>query len=328
MFSRKSGPDIQTALAGTRMSLGEHIDELRRCLIRSLLGLALALAVCLWFGNSIIGFLAMPLMIALKAAGQTMTLNVTSLTESFMVYIKVSLYSSLVLAAPWIFYNLWSFIASGLYQRERRVVMSIVPLSTFLFVLGWFFFIFVIAPLSCYFLASFSTKVSSPDLTHPSKLQVWLLELMGYDGDKPPAAGEKSPPPAGTTTPPAQPPQTPLAPGQTNPPPAQAITSGESLIHNLFTLNEYISFVIALGLAFGLSFQTPLVVFTLGRVGIVKLETFRKSRKYAILGIFIAAAILTPGPDIASQVALGIPMVLLYEMGIAMLKIWPRKARL
>ena len=96
------------------------------------------------------------------------------------------------------------------------------------------------------------------------------------------------------------------------------------MIEQRITLSSYISLTITLALAFGLAFQMPLAVFLLGRLGMVELATFCAVRKYVLFGIFIAAALLTP-PDIISQIALGVPMYILYELGILLLRIWPRK---
>jgi len=87
-------------------------------------------------------------------------------------------------------------------------------------------------------------------------------------------------------------------------------------VDSAFTFEKYISFITNMMLVFGLSFQTPIVIFFLNRIGIVSLETFTKSRKYVLLIVFILAAVLTPGPDVISQVALAIPLYLLFETGI------------
>ena len=93
----------------------------------------------------------------------------------------------------------------------------------------------------------------------------------------------------------------------------------------MITLQKYVSFILLLAVAFGLSFQMPLVVLLLGQLHIVEIKTFRKIRKYALFAIVIAAALLTPGPDVISQVALAVPMYLLYELGIVLLQFWPRR---
>ena len=96
------------------------------------------------------------------------------------------------------------------------------------------------------------------------------------------------------------------------------------LIKPWFTLNQYINLVMLLGLAFGIGFQMPLAVFFLGRVGFVQITTLKSVRKYVFFGIIIGAALITP-PDVISQVLLGVPMYVLYEFGILMIWLWPRK---
>ena len=98
------------------------------------------------------------------------------------------------------------------------------------------------------------------------------------------------------------------------------------LVKPTFAIQKYISLVIVLALAFGLSFQMPLAVFLLGQLSLVKIEVFRSIRKYMLFGIVIFSAMITP-PDVISQLLMSLPMYLLYELGILMLWVWPKRKK-
>ena len=170
--------------------------------------------------------------------------------ELITVYFMICLVSGLVLMSPWVFYQVWAFIAAGLYRHERHYVKKFLPFSLGLFLSGVFLCFFGVLPYTLQFLLQFN---------------VWL----GIE-------------------------------------PTMRIT-------------DWMSFATILPLVFGICFQTPLIMLFLERVGILTGEDFRSKRKIAILVIVAAAAILTPGPDVFSQVMLAVPMVLLYELGIVMI---------
>ena len=290
-------------LPDTRMTFGEHLDELRTCLIRAIYGVVAGFIACLLVGGDIFGFLSRPLLVALQAEGVQPSLYVSSLPEGFITYIKVCLIGGIIISSPWVFYQLWKFVGAGLYPHERRYVHIFMPFSAGLFLAGAMFFLLVVAPLSCSFFIRFSTHFKMPSL-HPSFIYK-ALQSRANDAEKTPEpnALSESAVPAG---------QSPKDQAESKP-----------LINPLFTLQKYVSLIMILSLAFGLAFQMPLVVFFLGRVGIVDLSTFRSCRKYVIFGIVIGAAILTP-PDVVSQIALAMPMYVLYELGIIMVWLWPR----
>ena len=302
MDNNNTQPNETDELPSTRMSFGAHIEELRRRLLRSIFGLIIAFAVCLIFGGRIIGFLAEPLLLALQASGLPTQLYAASMPETFIIYIKVSLYSGIFLASPWIFYQIWGFVAAGLYPRERRYVHFFVPFAAALFILGGLFFLLVVAPLSCNFFIKFNNKIIAPQLSDS-----FFLPL-----------------PSDTQPPPDQPvPPTDQLP-VTTPAPPQGPQTPQSLVRPWFTLRSYISLILVLALAFSLAFQVPLVVFFLGRLGLVTIATFRSVRKYVLFGIVILSALMTP-PDVVTQIALSLPMYLLYECGIIMLRFLPRR---
>lgn len=170
--------------------------------------------------------------------------------ETITIYFMVCLVSGLVLASPWVFYQIWAFIAAGLYRHERHYVMRFLPVSLGLFMAGVILCFWGVLPLTLEFLLGFN---------------VWLG----------------------------------VAP--------------------TLRLSEWMSFATLLPLIFGIAFQTPLVMLFMERIGIFTVDDYRSKRKFAILIITVAAAILTPGADPVSMLLLAIPMVLLFELGIILI---------
>lgn len=247
----------EAELAKSTMSLGEHLEELRQRLIRALIGLALAMVGSCFFGNQIIKLLKKSYVIAMEASNLEPNLVTLTVHEAFMTYFKVALISGLVIAAPWVFYQLWQFVAAGLYKRERRYVKVAVPFSATLFISGAAFFLFV---------------VSKPMLMFFIGFNKWM----------------------GVTP--------------------------------MITLKQYISFITMLMVVFGLAFQTPLVVFLLGRMGLVSLATLRRYRRHVILVFLVLAAVAT-SPSPVDQILLALPMWLLYELGVFMVAMAEKKDR-
>jgi sec-independent protein translocase protein TatC len=192
-----------------------------------------------------------------KSSGRRSATISLSPMEPAVIFFMVCMVTGLVIASPWVFYQLWAFIGAGLYRHERHYVTTFLPFSLALFLSGVFLCFFAILPLT---------------------LRV-LLEFNAWLGIEP-----------------------------------------------SLRISEWMSFATFLPLVFGVCFQTPLVMYFLERVGIFTAEDYRKKRKYAFLVIAIVAAVLTPDPTIVSQAMLGIPMVLLYELGIIMVR--PKKESL
>jgi sec-independent protein translocase protein TatC len=170
--------------------------------------------------------------------------------EGITIFFMVCTITGLVITSPWVFYQVWAFVAAGLYRHERHYVLKFLPFSLGLFLAGVFICFYGVLPVTLGFLLEFN---------------VWLN------------------------------------------------------IEPSLRLSEWMSFATVLPLVFGACFQTPLIMFFLERVGILTAEDFRSKRKFAILIMVTAAAILTPGPDIFSQCMLAVPMILLYELGIIMI---------
>jgi sec-independent protein translocase protein TatC len=151
------------------MSLGDHLEELRIRLILAILGLAAAFFACLIFGTWIISFIEMPY---IKALGEDTHLQTIAPTEGFVSYMGILMIAAVVVASPWIFYQLWLFISAGLYPSEKRYVYMAVPFSTILFITGALFFVFIVAPLTLRFLVLFDRHIlhSNPNWTFPQYL--------------------------------------------------------------------------------------------------------------------------------------------------------------
>lgn len=142
------------------MSLGDHLDELRARLILALLGLSAALILCISLGKIIIKFIEMPYIMAM---GQQARLQTIAPAAGFISYMQIAMMAGVVVSSPWIFYQLWQFIAAGLYPNEKRYVYYAIPFSTGLFITGALFFIFVIAPVTLRVLVAFNKNVLGVD---------------------------------------------------------------------------------------------------------------------------------------------------------------------
>jgi sec-independent protein translocase protein TatC len=157
------------------MSLGDHLEELRLRLILALLGLAVAVAVCLFFGTFIIAFIERPY---IAAMGQQARLQSLAPADGFTSYMEISVMAGVVIASPWIFYQLWMFISAGLYQHEKRYVYIITPFSAGLFITGALFFVFLIAPVTLKFLVMFNKQVLGVDSNFTFQNYVSFIIIM------------------------------------------------------------------------------------------------------------------------------------------------------
>ncbi|MBN1765637.1 MAG: twin-arginine translocase subunit TatC [Sedimentisphaerales bacterium] len=300
------------AFADTRMSFGDHLLELRARMIKSIYGLLAGFVFCLIFSDEIISFITIPMLVALRISGLEPQLYVSMAPEAFMTYIKVALYCGIFVSAPWVFYQMWGFVAAGLYPHERRYVNIFAPFSAGLFILGGVFFIIVVAPVSFNFFVNFSQKMQTPSLSRDSVMTRIMMKVVGETFEVLDTDSRDN----DTTD------QDDGSPTDNKP----LVDFKKPLIKPIFTLQQYVTLVAWLAVVFGLAFQMPLAVFLLGRLSIVSLQTLGAMRKYVLFSIFIVAALITP-PDVVSQVALGLPMYALYEVGILMLRLWPERKR-
>jgi len=237
-----------------KMSFLEHLDELRRRLIVSLSALIVGFLVSLLFIDRIFGFIMRPLQAVLPDGGK---LIYTEPAEAFLLYMKVAALMGLFLASPVVLWQIWMFIAPGLYAHEKRFAIPFVVFSTVFFVAGALFSHFVVFPWAWTFFAQFSTD---------------------YVQFTPK-----------------------IAP----------------------TFSMYVRMMLAMGLVF----EMPTLVLFLSRFGLVTPRFLIRNTKYAILLIFIVAAVMTPGPDVVSQSLMAAPMIVLYGISIAIAWVFQPRAK-
>ncbi len=292
-----------------RMTIGEHLEELRMRLFFGLGGFAIAVIVFLIIGEyTVRGIFLRPLAIALQRAHQSPQVYYTELGESFMAYIKVSMILAAAVASPWILYQLWQFVAAGLYPSERKYITKYLPLSITLLIVGMLFLYFVVLPLMLTFFLQFN--FGGGDLVGPARIDTTATTqpayvLPQYDGDPPNPVErqmwfDRS--------------QYRLKihlDGQTSVIPF--VRGG--MATPMITLNTYINLVVQMLLAFGLSFQMPLIVLSLVRIGIVDVPQLKKLRRIVYFVITVAAAFIVPDV-VTGMVALMLPLALLFEFGL------------
>lgn len=271
------------------MTLGEHLDELRKRILLALLGVAVGVTIAFIFNRQVFQVLFWPLWMGTR--GQPPHLYYQTLASTFVVYFRVCLIFGVIISSPYVIYQLWQFVARGLYESERRVVRRIVLPSAGLFLAGVAFYFVIVSPAVVYFLLDFGNTA------YPSPGQ-WHLPWVDW-----------------------------IVPGSPVPPPASQPMAGSSFVAPMLTLSEYINFTVLMGLVFGLAFQTPLVIVFLARTGIVPFQTLKKSRKYIFFICLLVAVFATPSQDLFSNVSLTMAMYLLYELGMLFLSLGGRKSQ-
>lgn len=228
------------------------------------------------------------------------------ITEGFMTYLQVSIVCGIIIAGPWIVYQLWLFIAAGLYPNERKTITKYIPLSIILMLTGVLFVYFLVLPLTVDFFLKFTSGIPLPGPASPVvnvKVPPAFPFIEGDPADPPDGAMWYNK---------AQDRLKIRVLGQT-----RILTFGpENLLNPLITLDEYIGFVLTFMLVFAVAFQLPLVLLALVRIGIIDIEFLRKQRKIVWFGMTIVAAVMAPGDVVTSMIALLIPLILLYEFGI------------
>ena len=165
---------------GPKMTLGGHLGELQRHLRYAAIGLALATAVALWFGEPLIRVCELPFLRAMEQAGQRPQLTMIGLTDAFMTYLRVSLYAGLVVSSPWVFYQFWMFVAAGLHRHERRVVVWSIPFSVLLFVFGAVFAVWISGTAIRFFLGFADTLGVVPIVTLEAYISFMTNLLLAF----------------------------------------------------------------------------------------------------------------------------------------------------
>jgi len=138
------------------MSLGDHLEELRGRLVLTIMGLIIGIAICLVFGKYLVGVLKVPYDKTVEDLELTISLIAIHPAEGFMVFLKAGLLFGLLLSSPWVIWQIWAFVASGLYKKERKFAYTVAPISAALFIGGSIFFITVVAPLTMTFFVKFN----------------------------------------------------------------------------------------------------------------------------------------------------------------------------
>ena len=236
--------DEPDELAGTEQPFVAHLIELRNRIVRSIIAIGVVFAILSFFPGpaALYDLLAKPLVAQLPAGSHLIATNVIS---PFLVPLKITLLLSFLVALPVVLYQLWAFIAPGLYSHEKRLVLPLVVSSTVLFLAGVAFCYFFVFGRVFHFIQSFAPKSVN------------------------------------------------VAPD----------------------IEAYLGFVLTMFLAFGATFEVPIVVVVLARMGVVSVAKLREFRGYFVVIAFVIAAVITP-PDMVSMLALAIPMCLLYEIGL------------
>jgi sec-independent protein translocase protein TatC len=155
--------DDNTKIESPAMSLGEHIEELRKRIVFSLIGAAITTTFSFFFATKIIAYLRSPYDKAMHHLDLEPHLQLFAPAEGFMLYMKIATWAGLVMASPWIFYQFWKFISAGLYWKEKRYVYIAVPISAILFLLGTLFAALYIAPYTITFFIVFNRDVMGSD---------------------------------------------------------------------------------------------------------------------------------------------------------------------
>ena len=302
-----------------RMTIGEHLEELRKRLVYGLLGFAAAVIFFMVpsVGEHIVTIFCKPLVDGLRDHGLNPQLQAIGLTEPFMTYLQICIICALVVAGPWLVFQLWLFVASGLYPNERKTITKYIPLSITLIIVGVLFVYFIVLPLTIKFFLTFNSGLPMP--SHPSAIVITHPPLTTL----PVLQGDPADPKDGNVWINALESQVKLKVHDG----LRVIPfTSQNLITSNITLDEYISFVLTFMLVFAVAFQLPLVQLALVRVGLVEIEFLKKQRKIVYFVMAIVAAVMAPGDVVTSMLALLIPLLILYEFGIWLAQ-WGQKQR-
>ncbi|MEW9584549.1 twin-arginine translocase subunit TatC [Paraburkholderia sp. DGU8] len=233
----------QTQDEGTEETFISHLVELRDRIIRAGLAVIVVFIGLVYWAPDIFRLLARPLMQNLPKDGKMI---VTDVTGSFFVPMKVTMLVAFVIALPVVLYQIWAFVAPGLYQHEKKLVGPLVASSYTLFLCGMAFAYFVVFPTIFRVMAHYNAPLGAEMTTD---------------------------------------------------------------------IDNYLSFVLTMFIAFGVTFEVPIVVVLLVRMNVLTIKKLKEIRPYVIVGAFVISAVVTP-PDVFSQLILAIPLIVLYEAGI------------
>lgn len=237
-----SPEEEQQASSAPEQPLMAHLLELRDRILKMIYGIVIVFAPLAYFSKQIYAIVAEPLM---KLMPEGTSMIATEVASPFFAPLKLSMILAVAISMPWTLFQLWAFVAPGLYKSERRLVTPLLTSSTLLFYAGMAMAYFLVLPTVFAFLISVA--------------------------------------PEGVAV--------------------------------MTDINKYLNFVLAIFLAFGIAFETPVAIVLLIYTGFVTPKQLRDSRGYVLVGCFVVAAVLTP-PDVVSQFLLAVPTYVLYEIGI------------
>lgn len=240
-----------TGADAVEMTISDHLEELRRRLIVCAAAVGIAFCGTYYYAKVLFRILMQPL---LEVMPPDHGLIFTGLPEAFFTYLKAALLAAVFVAMPVILFELWRFVAPGLYAREKRYVFPFVIVSTLCFVGGAMFGYYIVFPFGFSFFVGFASDFIRP----------------------------------------------------------------------MPSVKEYFSFAARMLFAFGMVFELPVCIFFLTRIGVVNARMLRRQRKYAILGIFVLSAVLTP-PDVATQLMMAGPLMILFEVSVVVAQVFGRK---
>ena len=246
----------------TRMSFLEHLDELRTRILRALIGLGIAYPLCLLFAFQLFELVRGPYDMARAQLpqydSQLSLVAITPMEQFHMLYLKIPILAAVFLTSPWLMYQVWAFIAPGLYKKERRWALPFVFSTATLFILGGVFGYFIMLRFALVFLVG-----------------------IGFEAD----------------------------------------------IVPMISVSSYFNLFVTLLLGLGIVFQMPVLIFSLTLLRITSPAFLLKNVRYAILIMFVIAAVITPTPDVANMTLFAAPMILLFYVGIgaSYLLVWKRE---
>lgn len=235
-----------------KLPFTEHLEELRKRFIICLVAVGIGFAASYAFSEQIFLLLSHPL---IKAMPEGSSFIFTGVTEAFFTYMKLAFFAGIFVASPVIIYQIWAFVAPGLYDKERGKILPFVFLAIIFFVGGTAFAYYVVFPSAFKFFLTYNTQ---------------YVKIMP-------------------------------------------------------SIGEYLSFSCLFLLGFGIVFEMPVFIICLARLGIINHAQLSKNRKYVILLIFVVSAILTPSPDVISQVLMAAPLLVLYEISIVVARMFEKK---
>lgn len=248
-----SDSKIEDPIDDKPMPLLDHLLELRKRLMWSIVAFFVAFLVCYYFSSQIYSFLARPLAQVLRASGtqEAPHLIYTQLYEAFFTQIKLAMFGALFVSFPILASQIWLFVAPGLYRSEKHALLPFLVATPILFLMGAALAYYFVFPFAWKFFASFQTNSGA------GGIGIELLPRVG----------------------------------------------------------EYLDLVMRLIIAFGVTFQLPVLLTLLAKVGIITSQGLKRFRRYAYVGMFVIAAILAP-PDVVTQCGLALPLLLLYEISV------------